>query len=73
MTLTRGPFNKVGGEPVPVERHITAPLVSFGDTAHDEPGILQDVEVMGEEIALHLGELGQFGDGEITESEMVGY
>jgi hypothetical protein len=71
MPLTRNRKGGSGGETIPTKRHITATVVTLGHTALDEPGVLEHIEVMGEEIASHLSSRSQFGHGHVTETQPI--
>jgi hypothetical protein len=59
------------GDLVPSQRHIATPVVTFRDPALDQPGTLENVEVVGEEVPPQSREVSQLGHRSVAEREVV--
>ena len=46
-------------------------MIPLGRAPLYQPGVLQHVEVIGQQVASHPHQVGQLGDGSITDAELI--
>lgn len=59
------------GHTIPTQGDVATTSIPLRDPAFDQPGGIEDVEMMGEEVAWHTDEISQLCDGEISNLQAI--